>query len=59
MVDIYVLDGVLYKVKKIVNAETIEDPIILIWTDDKSTDEVTLKHFVFLLSTVLKNWDQF
>ena len=43
MVDDYILDKVLGKIKKIMNTEKIDNTVILIDTDGKLPDDITLK----------------
>ena len=48
LIDGYVLDKVLLKIKEIVGTEKFHDTIILIDTDDKPPHDVTLKNVVIL-----------
>ena len=43
MVDDYILDKVLGKIKKIMNTEKIDNTVILIDTDGKLPDDITLE----------------
>ena len=52
MVDDYMLGKVLVKIKEIIGIEKIDDTEILIDTDDKLPDYVTLKCVVILDMTV-------
>ena len=47
MIDAYVLDKVLDKVKKIIGIEKFYDTEILRDTDDKLSDDITLKNLCF------------
>ena len=54
-----VLDKVLHKIKKIIEIEKFDDSKILIDTDDKLSDDVTLKYVVKLVTCVIKDGDKF
>ena len=43
MVDDYILDKVLGKIKKIMNTEKIDNTVILVDTDGKLPDDITLE----------------
>ena len=55
LIDGYVLDKVLLKIKEIVGTEKFHDTIILIDTDDKPPHDVTLKNVVILMTYVIKD----
>ena len=55
LIDGYVLDKVLLKIKEIVGTEKFHDTIILIDTDDKPPHDVTLKNVVILITYVIKD----
>ena len=59
MVDDYMLDKVLDKIKKIIGIEKFDDTKILIGMDDKLPDDVTLKNFVILTTCVIKDGNKF
>ena len=54
MVDDYMLDKVLVKIKEIIGIEKIDDTEILIDTGDKLPDYVTLKCVVILNTRVIR-----
>ena len=54
MVDDYMLGKVLVKIKEIIGIEKIDDTEILIDTDDKLPDYVTLKCVVILNTRVIR-----
>ena len=58
MVDDYILDKVLDKIKKTVDIEKFDDTKILIEIDDKFPDDVTLKDVVIFITCVLKSDDK-
>ena len=49
MIDEYVLDKVLDKIKEIIVIEKIGDTKVLIDTDDKLPDDITLKNVLILM----------
>ena len=49
MIDEYVLDKVLDKIKEIIAIEKIGDTKMLIGTDDKLPDDITLKNVLILM----------
>ena len=55
LIDGYVLDKVLLKIKEIVGTEKFHDTIILIDTYDKPPHDVTLKNVVILITYVIKD----
>ena len=59
MIDDYILDKVLGKIKMIIDIEKFDDTKILIDTGDKLADEVTIDNVVILVSSVIKDDDKF
>ena len=60
MVNNYILNKVLDKIKKIIGIERFEDPDkILIVTDDKLPHDINLKHVLILMTCVFKEDDKF
>ena len=59
MIDDYMLDLVLDKIKKIISIEKFDNTKILIDTDDKLLDDITLKNSVILTTCVIKDCDKF
>ena len=59
MVDDYMLGKVLNKIKEILGIEKFDDTKILIDTDDKLSDDVTLKYVVIFITYVIKDDDNF
>ena len=57
MVHNNILDKVLDKIKKIIGYEKLDDTKFFIDTDDKLSDNVTLKNVVMLITCVIKNDD--
>ena len=57
MVHNNILDKVLDKIKKIIGYEKFDDTKFFIDTDDKLSDNVTLKNVVMLITCVIKNDD--
>ena len=53
MVDDYMLDKVLNKIKNITDIEKFDDTKILIDTDDKLPDDITLKNVIILVLKTL------
>ena len=53
MVDDYMLDKVLNKIKNITDIEKFDDTKILIDTDDKLPDDITLKNVITLVLKTL------
>ena len=49
----------LNKTKEVKSIEKFDDTIILIETDDKFTDDITLKYVVILITCVIKNGGKF
>ena len=58
MVDDYMTDKVLEKIKEIIGLEKFDDTKILIDTDDKLPDNITLKYIVILITCVIKDDDK-
>ena len=58
MIDDNILVKVLGKVK-IINIKKFDDTKILIDTDDKLPDDITLKNVVILITCVIKDGDKF
>ena len=59
MVDDYILDKPLDKIKETIGIEKFDDTKILIDTDDKLPDGITLKNIVILMTCVIKNNGKF
>ena len=59
MVDDYMLDKVLDKVKGIITIEKFDDTKILIDTDDKLPDHIISKIVVILMKCVIKDNKEF
>ena len=59
MINDNILDKVLDKIKKIIGIEKIDDAEILIETDAKLPDNITLKNVVILISCIIKDGDSF
>ena len=59
MTDYYMLNTVLGKIKVIIGINKFDDTKILIDTDNKLTDKVTLKNALMLKLCVIKNGDKF
>ena len=55
MVDDYILHKVLDKLKEIIEIKKLDDTKILIDTDDKLPDDVTIKNLVILMKCVTKD----
>ena len=58
MVDDYMLDKVLDKIKEIIGIEKFNDTKIFIETDSKLSDNVIIKYVVILITCVFKNDDK-
>ena len=58
VVDDYMLDKLLDKIKEIIGIKNFDDTKILIETDDKLPDEITLKNVVILITCVIKDFDK-
>ena len=58
-IDDYVLDKVLDKTEEIIGIEKFDDTKILIDTDDKLPDNITLQNAVILMTSAIKNDDKF
>ena len=59
MVDDYILNKVLHKIKEIIVIEKFDDSTILVDTDDKLLDFITLKNAVILMRCVKKDNNKF
>ena len=59
MVDDYLLDRVLDKIKKIIGIENFDDTKILIDTNDKLPNNITIKNVVALMTCVIKDDGKF
>ena len=59
MVDDYMLGKVLNKIKEILGIEKFDDTKIFIDTDDKLSDDITLKYVVIFITYVIKDDDNF
>ena len=59
MLSKYILNKVLDKVKMIIGIEKFDDTKILIETDDKLPDDITLKNAVILVTSVIKDKGKF
>ena len=55
MVDGNILDKVLDKIKNIIGIEKFDDAKILIETDGKLPDDITIKNFVILITWIIKD----
>ena len=59
MVDDYMLDKALDRIKEIIELEKFDDTEILIHADDKLPDDITLKTVMMLMTYVTKDDDKF
>ena len=59
MTDDYVLHKVLEKIKEKIGIEKIDDTEMLIDTDNKLPDDITLKNVLILMTCVIKYGDKF
>ena len=59
MIDDYMVEKVLDKIKEKIGIWKFEDTKILINTDDKLSDETTLKRVVILMTCVIKDGCKF
>ena len=59
MVDHYTLDKLLDKIKKIIGTEKFDNTKILIETDDKFPDDITLNNVVILTTSVIRDNNKF
>ena len=59
IVDDYTVDTVLDKIKEIIDIEKFDYSKILIYTDYKFRDDITLKKDVILLTCVIKYGNEF
>ena len=55
MVDDYMLDQTLDKIKEIISIEKFDDAKILIDTDNKLRNDITLKNVVIWITCVIKD----
>ena len=55
MVDDYILNKVLDKIKEIIGVKKFHNTKILIDTDDKLSNDITLKNVVILITCVIKD----
>ena len=55
MVDDYILDIKLRKIRKIIGIEKFDNTKILINTDDKLPDDITFKNVAILITSVIKD----
>ena len=58
MVDDYMLDKVLNKFKETIGIKNFDGTKILIKTDNKLPDDITLKEVVILVICVIRNGDE-
>ena len=59
MVDDYILDKLIEKIKEIIGAEKFDDSKILIKTYDKLPGNITFKNVVILIACVMKDDNKF
>ena len=59
MIDDCKPDQVLDKIKEIIGIEKFDDTKILIDTDDKLPDDITLKNFVTLMTCIIRGDGKF
>ena len=59
MVNDYMLDKVLDKIKETIGIVKFDNTKILIDTDDKLQDYITLKNVVILITCIIKDDDKF
>ena len=59
MVACYMLDKVLDKIKEIIDIKKLDGTKILLKTDDKLPDYITLINFVTLIMCVIKDGNNF
>ena len=59
MVDDYMIDKILDKIKMVTVVGKFDDANIFIETDDKFSDGITLKNVVMLIIYVIKDGDKF
>ena len=59
MVPCYMLEKVLDKIKEIIDIKKLDDTKILLKTDDKLPDYITLINFVTLVMCVIKDGNNF
>ena len=59
MVPCYMLEKVLDKIKEIIDIKKLDDTKILLKTDDKLPDYITLINFMTLIMCVIKDGNNF
>ena len=59
IVDDYMLDKILDKIKETIDIEKFDDTKILIDTDDQLPDDITFKNVVILMTCVIKDDGKF
>ena len=59
MVDDYMLDKVINKIKEIIGIKKFDRTKILVETENKLPDDITLKNVVILITCVIKDGDNF
>ena len=59
MVDDFMVNKELGKIKEIISIEKFDDTMILINTDDKLSHDITLKRYVKLITCAIKNGNIF
>ena len=59
MVDDYMADNVLDKIKEIIGIEKFDDTKVLMNTGNKLSDDITLKIIVVLMTCVIKDSNKF
>ena len=59
MVPCYMLEKVLDKIKEIIDIKKLDDTKILLKTDDKPPDYITLINFMTLIMCVIKDGNNF
>ena len=59
MVDNYMVNKVLDKIKEIISIEKFDSVNILIDTNDKLPDEITFKNFLILMTCAIKDDGKF
>ena len=59
MVPCYMLEKVLDKIKEIIDIKKLDDTKILLKTDDKLPDYITLINFMTLIMCVIKDGSNF
>ena len=59
MVDDYVLDKVLHKIKEIIGTEKFDYTKIFIATDDELPEDIALKNVLILMTCIIKDDGKF